>query len=80
MVGGVGDYVWDAEALASDVQHWLSHPDENNGWILVGNEAVGMTAKRFDSLQNPSPQMRPQLVIDYVVPSSRLFLPMTLGG
>jgi len=80
MVGDVGEYVWEDSELINDIKYWLDNPDKNYGWILIGNEEVGTTTKRFDSLQNPSAQVRPQLVIEYLIPSSQIFLPMIMGG
>jgi len=49
-VAGVGPYAWGSTAaMVADVQGWLDDPASNYGWILVGNEAVTVTAKRFDS-------------------------------
>ena len=48
--------------MIADVQSWLNTPSTNFGWILIGDESSGQTAKRFNSSES-SPQ--PSLVITY---------------
>lgn len=48
--------------LLADVQSWLNNPSTNFGWIMIGDESKGQTAKRFNSSES-SPQ--PSLVISY---------------
>lgn len=56
LVDGTGVYVWGSSAgMVADTQTWLDDPASNFGWILVGNEAVLGTAKRFDSRSGPLP-------------------------
>ncbi len=64
-VAGVGFYNWSTPQLAADVQEWLDAPATNLGWLLLGNESVGGTAKRFDTRENPTPANRPLLTIGY---------------
>ncbi|MFK7960353.1 MAG: DNRLRE domain-containing protein [Phycisphaerales bacterium] len=64
-VAGNGTYGFTSAALAADVQAWLDAPAGNFGWLLLGNEASGSTAKRFDSRENSFVDRRPQLVITY---------------
>lgn len=41
--------------LVTDVQHWLSSPQENFGWLLkVADETVGQTARQFSSRETPN--------------------------
>jgi hypothetical protein len=63
-VDGVGAYTWAAPALVADVQMWLDTPGTNFGWIVIGNESVTATAKRFYSSEGSSP---PALYIEYTV-------------
>ncbi len=60
-----GTYVWSGAGLISDVVIWLNDPDENFGWILIGNESNERTAKRFSTKDNPSNAQWPTLTIDY---------------
>ncbi len=63
---------WDSsvtgnEALVSNVQAWLDTPASNNGWIMIGNETVLKTARRFYSREGATP---PLLTIDFTPPAS----------
>ena len=50
-----GVYTWGSNAaLVADVQAWLDSPSTSFGWILVGDESMATTAKRFDSRTNAS--------------------------
>jgi hypothetical protein len=64
-IGGIGSYTFSSPEMANDVVLWLSDPSQNFGWIVLGDETVDSTAKRFDSRENPDLPVRPQLVIEY---------------
>lgn len=64
-VGGNGFYTWTSAALAADVQLWVDNPTTNFGWVLLGNEAVQTTAKRFEGRTADNQSRRPQLTIDF---------------
>jgi len=65
-----GFYTWGStEQMLADVQSWLDKPDNNFGWILIGNESTSSTAKRFDSREHPVPENRPKLTIDFTPPA-----------
>ena len=65
-VGGIGVYTWGSNtAMVADVQGWIDEPQNNFGWILIGNESAASTAKRFDSRENAISGNRPQLQITY---------------
>ena len=65
-VGGPGMYTWGSTpGLVADVQAWLEDRASNFGWILVGNETVAHTAKRFDSRESADPANRPRLTIHF---------------
>ena len=38
--------------MATDVEAWIANPDENFGWMMIGDEQVDGTAKRFNSREN----------------------------
>jgi len=42
-------YTWSEPRMIADAQCWLDDPGQNFGWILLGDESVSATAKRFDS-------------------------------
>ncbi|CAM2070706.1 DNRLRE domain-containing protein [Sulfidibacter corallicola] len=65
-VSGNGEYTWGSNpALVGDVQAWVDGGAPNFGWVLVGDESTSRTAKRFDSVENPTAAQRPQLTIVY---------------
>jgi hypothetical protein len=39
--------------MVADVQSWLDAPSGNNGWIIIGNESVGRSAREFFSREFP---------------------------
>jgi len=63
MVGGVGQYTWSSAQMVADVQGWLDNPASNFGWLLLGDESVPGSTKRFDTRESASP---PVLTIQYV--------------
>lgn len=64
-VGGTGNYVFGAtDEVQADVQGWLDAPATNFGWILIGDESVPTTAKRFTSRQNANILDRPILTVN----------------
>ena len=66
-VADTGPYVWNSTpAMVADVQSWLDSPAKNFGWILLGDETRGATAKVFNSRQSPDEATRPQLTITFV--------------
>lgn len=70
-VTGSGGYTWHStEGLVADVQRWLDDPSSNHGWIVVGNESQGGTAKRFNSREHAAAGTRPTLRIRFAVPTS----------
>ena len=52
-------------AMLSDVQQWLESPATNFGWIILGNESAGQTAKRFGGQYAVAPETPPQLTVQY---------------
>jgi hypothetical protein len=66
-VGGVGSYSWIDPGMISDIQGWVNNPGSNNGWLLLGNEAVAGAAKRFGSRESGA--TGPMLSIQYTVPA-----------
>lgn len=65
-VAAIGTYTFGSTAqMVADVQSWLDTPANNFGWILLGNEAASLTAKRFDTKENPIPADQPFLTVTY---------------
>jgi hypothetical protein len=77
-VGGNGPYTWGSTPeMVADVQSWLDNPATNFGWLVMGDEAVSPSAKRFNTRENTVGV--PQLAITYqapvpTVPGSALLL------
>lgn len=70
-VNALGFYTWGSTPeMVADVQSWVDDPSANFGWILVGNESLSSSAKRFDSRQNLTPANRPVLTVTYMPPTS----------
>jgi len=55
-------------AMLTDVQQWLDNPASDFGWIMLGNESAGQTAKRFGGQDAGAPETPPQLTVDYDSP------------
>jgi hypothetical protein len=65
-VNAIGSYTWaTTPALVADVQAWVSAPATNFGWVIVGNEAVLESAKRFESRESADVTRHPTLVVTY---------------
>src|SRR5437773_1232248 len=62
-VGGIGQYTWSSAQMIADVQSWVNDPASNFGWLVLGDESIGATAKRFDTRESASP---PVLTIQYI--------------
>jgi hypothetical protein len=61
-VGPVGQYTWSSAQMVADVQSWVNNPASNFGWLVLGDESVAGSAKRFDTRESASP---PVLTIEY---------------
>jgi len=62
-------YTWEStNHLVQDVRHWVKAPEQNFGWISVGDESIVRTARRFDSREHGTPQFRPILSVSYRLP------------
>jgi hypothetical protein len=66
-VDDIGPYIWSSAQMVADVQSWLDNPASNFGWLVLGDESVSPTAKRFDTRESNSP---PVLTIEYTGPAS----------
>ena len=62
-----GDFTWGSTAqMVTDVQSWLDNPNNNFGWLLLTNETVIQTARRFGSRENATVANRPLLTVEYI--------------
>lgn len=61
-----GNYTWSStDRMVDDVRRWQRHPEKNFGWILIGDETVPQTVKRFSSREHVDPDLRPVLELHY---------------
>jgi hypothetical protein len=57
---------WGSTAqMVADVDFWLGKPDSNFGWILINDDEVTQTTKRYDSRESPTAANRPRLTLWY---------------
>ncbi len=74
-------YVWGSTTeMISDVQNWLDNPQDNFGWIVIGDESDVRDAKRFDSRNNDSLNFRPKLIVTYTSNNPGLNLTSMIEG
>lgn len=62
---GITNYNWSSSNMVADVQSWIDNPTTNFGWIVVGNEAINLTADRYSSRENLTAADRPVLSVTY---------------
>jgi len=75
-IGAVGPYTFaSTPQLVADVQGFVDNPATNFGWIILGNELISGSAKRFDSRENDDPTVRPMLTIEFTPPDETCCLP-----
>lgn len=86
VIADAGRYTWtdvvgsSGASLAQDVQGWLDAPDTNFGWILVGDESVSRSAKRFASSEASLASLRPTLLLEITpVPEPSTYALMFAG-
>jgi hypothetical protein len=61
-------YTWQSAGMVADVQGWLNNPATNFGWILIGDESVSRTTRRFASRETQLDGFAPTLVVTFTVP------------
>jgi hypothetical protein len=63
VIVGKDFYTWQSTVhLVSDVRLWLRAPQRNFGWLVMGDEDTGGSAKKFDSREGDRP---PVLTVEY---------------
>ncbi len=80
LVGGAGEYSWSSDQVRDEVQAWVDGSADNHGWLLMGDESGGASAKRFDTRENPNEENRPKLHVRYItpLPDYAIFMPVVL--
>ena len=70
---GTGPIVFDSSpGLVADVQAWVDEPDQNFGWVILGEESNPQNARRVGSRENAA--IAPVLTIDFeplILPETR---------
>lgn len=70
VVAGAGFYTWQSSAgLVNDVRLWLHAPQQNFGWLLLGDEDSLQSSKRFASREAAAADQQPVLTIEYHLPA-----------
>ncbi len=64
-VSGLGKVEWRGSGLLTDINLWLADSLTNKGWILIGEENISMTSKRYISKDHPNSDTRPSLTLYY---------------
>jgi hypothetical protein len=59
------DAVFKSSGLTDDINAWLSIPEDNHGWIVLGDESGTKTTIRFISRESPEEEFRPTLKLFY---------------
>lgn len=62
-VGVEAFHTWSGSGLVTDAQSWLTEPDSNHGWVLIGDESSNGTTRRFDSRESSPEINRPSLTV-----------------
>jgi len=62
-------YTWQSTVnLVNDVRLWLHAPQQNFGWLVMGDEDTQGSAKRFDSREGQEDDQHPVLTVEYHLP------------
>lgn len=77
-VDRIGIYTWSSFQMVVDVQEWLLSPATNFGWIILSNETLSGSAKRFDSRQNATAANHPLLIVEYQPELKNYYLPVIM--
>ena len=64
-VGLEDEYSWSGPGVVSDAQAWLDAPSSNFGWLLLGNETIIQSVKRFDTREALAESARPRLELEF---------------
>ncbi|MFZ5830784.1 MAG: DNRLRE domain-containing protein [Planctomycetota bacterium] len=76
-LGGGQLFSWSSAGMVDDVRFWLANPSQNFGWLILGDESMGQTAKRFNSGESAVP---PVLAVEYVPEPSTVVLALAALG
>ena len=69
LIGDTDFYTWQSTVhLVNDVRLWLHAPQQNFGWLVMGDEDAAGSVKRFDSREGGDETRHPLLTIEYHLP------------
>ncbi len=69
VVEGTDFYTWQSTVhLVNDVRLWLHAPQQNFGWLVMGDEDISGSVKRFDSREGQEDGRHPVLTVEYHLP------------
>lgn len=70
----LGPITWGSTpGMVADAQAWLDSPEENHGWILLGEEIVRGTARKFVNRESSNEAEWPALTIEFSPPENANF-------
>jgi hypothetical protein len=62
------DFTWGPTAqMIADAQSWLDDPNNNFGWLVLTDETLVQTARKFGSRENVTVANRPLLTVEYIL-------------
>ena len=70
-MGSPGTYLIDnAPGVLEDLNFWQTHPEQNFGWVLIGNESgLAFAVKQIGSRESDNEEARPTLVVEHIDPT-----------
>ena len=68
-VSGKDFFTWQSNThLVNDVRLWLHAPQQNYGWLVMGDEETRGSVKRYTSREGADSNQYPMLTIEYHLP------------
>ena len=77
LVNAEGIYNWSSPGMVDDIKFWITNGAANFGWIVIGDESVVQTAKRFNSRTSGTP---PVLTISFTTNAADIVTNTILEG
>lgn len=76
-----GNFEWSSTGLLDDVKQFILTPSLNHGWLMMGDESIAQSAKRFESMNSATVDFRPRLILEYAdVPECSVSILILLSG
>lgn len=81
VVGGPGYYTWNSTPqMVKDAQEWKDSYPADYGWMLLGDESVLSTDKRFHSNDADTGAFAPELIVVYETSNFGLYMQSYVEG